>query len=428
MSRARAHPAAVLLPVRSIRAGLLAFFSALAFIEVGAGLVVAEAWKLQRDGGSLLSTDRWHLDQILDRLRVMEGVVAAGATATTILWSFVAVHNASQVGRGARRTAVLAMMVWVAAPAALISSRALDHGGHSRPMSAAMLMMQALVLYTPFFVTGKVADSVGAPRMPFLRWYLTVAAAFAVHHVFTGTLDLGHARAADDFGRTAMLYFVNGLIVALMAVLAAEASRGVQAAVEERAWQQRLLHDDAHQRVRAASGEHGALPPPSIPGSVPSGASLPAPSLPLRQSVVPTALAPVAVTPAPTPASSPVQEPVAAVSTPAAQAPVPATPVSMPALIDMPALVAVPALVAMPALVSVGAPHTSEAYPSGLPDQSEQIDWAPLTVLSQPDPKRPESVPVAPQFAQSAVSIVDPVSGLPSLKALMGSAPVTRDA
>ena len=403
---------AALLPVKPIRAGMLAFFSALAFIEVGAGAVVAEVWKLDRDSGSILPADRSQLAQILERLRVMEGVVAAGATATAILWSFVAVHNASRVGRNARRTAVLAMVAWVVAPVSLIVSRATDHGVHSPTVKVAMLMAQALVLYTPFAMMAKVTDTVGGPRVPFIRWYVMVAAAFTVHHVFTGALDLARPLPSDNFGRTAMLYLVNAVVVGLMAVMAAEASRGMHVATDERAWQNRLSQDDAHLRLRGGIA--------TLDTDVPIA--------PPQPSVVPASMGPVSV-PAPHPApvlAPPLLAPPVSAQAPVVQVPVVQVPVVQAPVVQAPVVPArvvesvpepefvanvlvasaAPSLVSFPVLVSVGAAVTQT--PSEM-----------AAAVSEPSPSVPVVVP--------ADAIRDAVSGLPSLKALMGNSPITPE-
>ena len=97
-----------MLPVRPIRAALLAFIAALALAEVGAGLVAGQAWRIESQHGTLSFDERWELHQLLERLRVMEDVVVAGVVATTLLWMALAVHNAI---RGARGSVPAAMVV-----------------------------------------------------------------------------------------------------------------------------------------------------------------------------------------------------------------------------------------------------------------------------------------------------------------------------
>lgn len=300
MSLAQAHSGVRLLPIRPIRAGVLSFLTALAFIEVGAGVVVAEAWKLHRDHAVLSVDDVWQLHQLLERLRVMEVVVAGGAVATTVLWSFVAVSNASHVARNSGRTAILTVVAWLAAPVAVVALGSFEQVDRSLQVSVVLLMAQAIVMYLPFGMIAKASSKVGGPGMPFLRWYLAVALAFAVHHVFTGSLDLAAPTPGDDLGRTAMLYLVNGVVVGVIVVMAAEATRSMQKATKERASQHDLLQADAHQRVRSTSttGEQevtsasmsAVLALPAEASTGPAGEPLTAP---------PTAVMPVAVAPTP---------------------------------------------------------------------------------------------------------------------------------
>jgi hypothetical protein len=232
---------------------MLAFITALAFIEIGAGAVVAEAWKLERDRGVLMLSDRYELSQLLDRLRVMEGVVTAGAIAMTIVWSVLAVYNAMRVARrGGRRDAVIAFGAWVACPVLVMAIAAGDYESQTTTTAVLLLMLQAGLLYMPFAATGKVSEGVGGQRMPFLRWYIAVLGAYFVEHVFTGPLDLGRPTPSDDLGRTAVMYFVNAVVIGVIVVMAAEASRSMQQATLMRSSQRRLLHDDAHQRVRVS--------------------------------------------------------------------------------------------------------------------------------------------------------------------------------
>ncbi len=297
-----------LLPVRPARAGVLSFLTALAFIEVGAGVVVAEAWKLHRDRASLSVDEVWSLHQLLERLRVMEMVVAGGAAATTILWSFLAVSNASHVARNSRRLAIVTVVAWGAAPLVLIGLGSMDSSSRSTQVAVLVLMAQAVAMYAPFGLIARASSRVGGASLPFLRWYLAVTLAFAVHHVFTGSLDLAVPSPSDDLGRTAMLYLVNGVIVGVIVVMAAEATRSMQVATSERLAQHQMLHADAHQRTRShVTSEHETMPMPPAPIVTPvAGNPLPAPMAPPTGSAVPAAQSFAAPTLLETPPSLPV--------------------------------------------------------------------------------------------------------------------------
>lgn len=263
---------------------MLAFLTALAFVEVGAGAVVAQAWNLERKRGVLLLSERTQLSELLDRLRVMSGVVTAGAIATIVVWSLLAIYNAMRVARfGARRDAVIAFAAWITCPILVLAIAAGDYESQTTTTAVLLLMLQAVLLFMPFSTTGKVSEGVGGQRMPFLRWYVAVLAAYFVEHVFTAPLDLGDPKPGDDLGRTAVMYFVNAVIIGVMVVMAAEASRSMQQATLMRSSQRRLLSDDANQRVRVALSELPLVAdPPPVTGQVGETvgvASLPAPSV-----------------------------------------------------------------------------------------------------------------------------------------------------
>jgi len=400
---------------------MLAFFAALACIEVGAGLVIGQAWKLQHDHGALTLADRFHLDTLLERLRVMEGVVAAGATACTVLCSVLAIHNTTRVTRGGRRLALVAMASWVVAPVALVLSRAEGLGGRSTASSVVYLMAQAAVLYAPFWLNGRVADLVNGQRMPFVRWYLAVASAFAVHHVFTASLDLAVPRVSDDFGRTATLYIVNAVIVGVMAVVANEASRTLQLSTDERAWQQRQLQDDAYLRARRSAPVDPGTSKPDITASA------------LARPAVPS------IPPAPVPNAAPSLAPVARVA-PVAQA-APAAPAAVAVPVPVTAADAA-ADAAQMAPVQGPAPRVAPSVPvvpvvepvpvvSAAPASMAPVSISSLAPLAPRPTAAPKPSPAVaaqePEPDPTPAPVVRASNGLPSLSALIGSGTPTRE-
>lgn len=251
-----------MLPVRPIRAALLAFIAGLALAEVGAGLVAGQAWRLESQHGTLSFDERWQLHQMLERLRVMEDVVVAGVVATTLLWMALAVHNATRGARGSVRAAMVAAVAGVATPMVFLALRAVDDGEQSTTRWL-LLAGSALVLYAPFWATGRVSEGIGGPRTPFLRWWLGLAASFVVHEVFTTSVDLSDPQPSDDFGRTAMMFLINAVVVAVMALMAAEATREMERATDERALTYRVLHDDANMRMRSSTPLAAPAPEPA---------------------------------------------------------------------------------------------------------------------------------------------------------------------
>ncbi len=258
-----------MLPIRPVRAAILAFVGALAMVQAAAGLVVAQAWRLNRSAAGLSVDDRWQLHQYLQRLRVMEDVVIAGAVATTLLWTLLAVHNATRAAHGDRRAAYLALAACVACPIGFVVLRGVEPASQTGGR-AIVIAAQALALYLPFGAVSKACASVGGPRMPFVRWYLALAASFVVHDVFTMGLNLADPKAANDLGRTAAMFLVNAVVVALMMVMAAEATDAMAQATTDRSQHYRFMHKDAQNRRRAPIAMDAtptSLPRPALPST-----------------------------------------------------------------------------------------------------------------------------------------------------------------
>lgn len=290
---------------------MLAFVGALAMVEVGAGLVVGQAWRLQGSGG-LTATERDDLHTLFDRLSGLETAVVIGALATTLVWTLVAVHNAWHAAHAPRREAVLAIAGWAAGPLLFLAIRAGEaDAGTAR---AVAVLLQGAALALPFWATGRLADSIGGQRMPFLRWYLALVASFLVHDLITAKIDLAPGAVYHDLGKGAFMLLLNAMVVGVMGVMAAEATRSMERAVTERSMQHKMLVEDAHQRRRARggqSGEHAVLPSPTLPSA--DGPRLPAPAPgSVKVAAAPVlAAAPVAVLAPPTLPGAPSQ-PVAA--------------------------------------------------------------------------------------------------------------------
>jgi hypothetical protein len=240
------------LPMRPVRAAMLAFLGSLAVVEIGAGAVVAQAWKVTSERGALSLIDRYELDQLLERLRVLEGVVVMGAVCSMVVWSLVASYNAAQVLRRGARDVSPAAAACVAGPVVALVLGIVRGGMHSHVVALVLAVVQAVALYVPFVAMAVVAGRVGAPRGAFGRWYLLLATALLVQRVFTAPLELGSPTVDDNLGRTAVMYFVNGLVAGVSVLMAADATRGLQRSIHDRLLEHRVMHDDAHLRVRAS--------------------------------------------------------------------------------------------------------------------------------------------------------------------------------
>ncbi|MDO8362287.1 MAG: hypothetical protein Q7V88_05280 [Actinomycetota bacterium] len=241
-----------------MRAGMLAYLAALAVMELCSGVVVAEAWRQQSTLASVSAADMQVLSDMLFRLRVVEAVVAAGAVITTVLWSFIAVRNASAAGRNGRSGAS-AVVAWALAPVLVL---ALGHvKADDRPgVSLAALVAQAAVIALPFSAIAWASRRVGGAMAPFMRWFVALTLAFLVHEAFTGSFNLSDPKPADDLGRAAAIYLATALVVGVMVVMAGEAAHSMEQATNARLNLYQCLRADTAARFpTVVTAEHRAL-------------------------------------------------------------------------------------------------------------------------------------------------------------------------
>ncbi len=245
-----------LLPIRPFRAAFIAVLVAVSCVEIGAGIVVAEAWRSRRDNLVVSTEDLTRLDTLLDRLRELEGWFALAAVAMAMVWTFFAVWNVRRAARSTRSPLFHAAM-WLTAPAVAIVLARFDDGTEIVHLAIGVLVLEMLVLYLPFGLLGSAAEQVGGLRAPFRRWYLSVVLVFVVHAVFTRPLDLADPTNADQLGRTALLYVANGLIAAIMTLMAGDATRSMLGATADKAYRHNHSHDDALSRFHLTVKQGG---------------------------------------------------------------------------------------------------------------------------------------------------------------------------
>jgi len=250
------QPGLRLLPIRYLRAGMIAYLSVLAALEVGAGMVIAEAWRAQRANLVMTSGDVAAMAELLDRFRTLEAVVAGGAVATTVAWSLVAVRNAAIAGRGGL-SGWSVVLTWSAAPVLAVVLSHVPAADGVAGVSTVVLVMQAIVIYLPFGTIGWASARVRGRVFPFNRWYVSVVLVFLVHEVFTGSFNLAEPKPADDLVRCAALYLGSALVVGLMVVMAKDSSKSMQDATAERAEVHcQLLADAALRLSSTITAEH----------------------------------------------------------------------------------------------------------------------------------------------------------------------------
>ncbi|MDO8392330.1 MAG: hypothetical protein Q7V57_17795 [Actinomycetota bacterium] len=249
------------MPVRPLRAGMLAYIAALAAIEVVVGVVVAFAYYEQNTRVSVDQAELQRLAELFSRLRIIEAVVAAGAVITTVLWSFTVVRNASAACRNGRSGAA-AVVSWALVPVLVFVLADIRSEATPRTVSVSVLVAQAAVMYLPFGTIAVASRRVGGTTMPFVRWYIALTSTFIVHEAFTGSFNLADKKPSDDLGRAAALMIASALVLGLMVIMAGEASQSMESATERRLETHRSWRDEALRRFRAVASAERDNPRP----------------------------------------------------------------------------------------------------------------------------------------------------------------------
>lgn len=374
-----------LLPSRSMRAGMLAYIAALAAIEVCDGMIVAEAWRDQRQSATPRPEEIEVLGEMFERLRVIEGVVVVAAVVTTVLWSFLAVRNASSACRNGRSGST-AVVAWALVPGAVF---VLCGVRGSTVQTAAVLAVQAAILFVPFATIGIAATRVGGRLAPFVRWYVALVLVFLVQQAFTGSFNLADPKPSQDLGRAAALMLANGLVLGLMVLMAADAAKSMEQATQRKMVAHLDWREEALQRFRVAVAPVTARSLPAQPirtASAPTSMSAIPTMAPTQvraeQQQQPGSAAVLVAAPA-VAAAAPVPAPAVAAA-PAVPAPVPAPAVVAAPAVPAPVVVATPGGVAAPVVAAqpvTDEPSTTAADAEPAPTPSA---FAPLQPRSTP--------------------------------------------
>ena len=357
-----------LLPSRSMRAGMLAYIAALAAIEVCDGMIVAEAWRDQRQRATPRPAEIEVLGEMFERLRVIEGVVVVAAVVSTVLWSFLAVRNASSACRNGRSGAT-AVVAWALVPGAVF---VLCGVRGSSMQTATVLAVQAAILFVPFATIGIAATRVGGRMAPFVRWYVALVLVFLVQQAFTGSFNLADPKPSQDLGRAAALMLANGLVLGLMVLMAADAAKAMEEATQRKMVAHLDWREEALQRFRVAVAP---VPARSLPAQ------------PVRTASAPTSMSGIP-TMAPASVRAEQQQPApAAVLVAATSVPAPSVPAAAPVAAAPPVVaaspVAAPPVAAQPVAAPpvAGEPSTTTADAEPAPTPSA---FAPLQPRSTP--------------------------------------------
>ena len=151
--------------------------------------------------------------------------------ALVTIWTFVAVLNV-RLATGRRRNPLLAAAAW---PAACYGVWMLAERLSEDPSAAAIvgsLAAQAAVLYVPFFLLERAADSAGARRTP-LRMTYVYAVVLLVYSKGLVTLsDTSDTVTNFEIGRLAAYLGLGAIVLLLSTLTVTEACRSIGNAAE----------------------------------------------------------------------------------------------------------------------------------------------------------------------------------------------------
>ncbi|MEM9515727.1 MAG: hypothetical protein AAGA42_12805 [Actinomycetota bacterium] len=271
-----------------MRFGIVVSLAGFALLGLVGAVVMFMFWQETVDG-QLLPAQRERAIDALDTLYIGERAMLVAATAMVALWSFVAVLNIRWAS-GQRRNPLIAALAW---PAAFVGVWAIaerlvsDQSSTSNTSPVEMVVgfaLQAVVVFVPFALLERSADSIAAPRGSLRITYVLVVV-LLVYAQGLARLSSG-VDGLDDasYGRVAG-YLAVGSLLALASTLAVtDACRAMTAPPAALAERHNRLVDE-RERAAAASTRQppaasvGSTALPAVaPSPAPTSAGLPAPS------------------------------------------------------------------------------------------------------------------------------------------------------
>ncbi|MGI9644510.1 MAG: hypothetical protein ACR2O6_04290 [Ilumatobacteraceae bacterium] len=249
-----------LLPAGNLlRLVMVTLLAGIALLSVVGALVMFLFWRETSDG-LVLPSQRTRAWEVLDQLQVAESYIATALLVAVMAWTVVTVFNV-RLASGRRRNPIIAMVSWPAAVAGIwaVADRV---GDASEPEVVVLgFIVQAALLYVPFFLLERSAVAIGTRRSPF-RIVYAVGVVMLVHIQGLGGLStIDQVSDVDQFGRLAA-YLALGALVQLLSTLAVtEASLTISDAYEHEAEQHNFL---------IAQRQPSATAAPAVP-AVPAG-------------------------------------------------------------------------------------------------------------------------------------------------------------
>jgi hypothetical protein len=164
--------------------------------------------------------------ETLDALRNAAAVVGLLTIALVTIWTFVAVLNV-RLATGARRNPLIAAAAWPAACIAvwLLAERLGEDSSVERIVVT--LIAQAAVLYVPFFLLERAADSAGARRTPIRMTYAYAVILLVYTQGLVTLSDLTETVTNFEFGRLAGFLGLGSVVLLLSTLAVTEACSSI---------------------------------------------------------------------------------------------------------------------------------------------------------------------------------------------------------
>jgi hypothetical protein len=216
-----------------LRLAMMTAAASLALISVLGALVMFLFWRESTDG-ALLASQRNSAWAALESLQRLERVLAVGLVGVASLWSFVNVLNV-RIASGRPRSPVIAALSWPMAGIGIWTVADRFKDVEDVGFIIIGFVLQAAVLFVPFFLLERSALTVGARRGP-LRLSYSLGVVLLVHLQSLGGLPtLAQVTDIDEFGRIAGYLVLAALLELTVTIAIADASTMISDSVEERA-------------------------------------------------------------------------------------------------------------------------------------------------------------------------------------------------
>ena len=209
----------------ALRFAIVIALAGLALLSVVGGAVMLLFWLEARDS-VVLPGQRDRAWDTLEALRGAAGVVGVVTIALVTIWTFAAVLNV-RLATGERRNPLIAAAAWPAACVAvwILADRLGEDPSAGR--TVATLAAQAAVLYVPFLLLERTADSAGARRTP-IRMTFVYAVVLLVYAQGLVTLsDATVTVTSFEFGRLAGYLGLGAIVLLLSTLSVTEACRSI---------------------------------------------------------------------------------------------------------------------------------------------------------------------------------------------------------